>query len=36
MNRDGQTRVSRGGCPQTCTLFQDHELVGANQDSSPR
>jgi hypothetical protein len=32
----GQPSVSRGGCPQTRTLVQAHELVGANQASSQR
>jgi hypothetical protein len=26
----------RGGCPQTRTLVQAHELIGANQASSQR
>ena len=33
-DRDGQSRVSRGGCPQTCTLVQTDGLVGTNPDTS--
>jgi hypothetical protein len=30
-DRDGQPIVSRGGCPQTCTLVQVNESVGTNR-----
>jgi hypothetical protein len=33
-DRDGQPRVSRGGCRQTYPLIQADELAGADQASS--